>query len=147
MNAVLPVIIVAACAAVALLTALALLKDSNDSIERIVRAFVVVRDQWRAYRIAGTEALDRHALANATRPVLAVAVTLLILAAAGAVLLTIFNPANRPSLWMALLLAGLTARLAMSVPCSWVRYVFIGDRKPPADDKPYMGPERRRHAE
>lgn len=143
----LAVLIVTLASSVALLTVLALLKDSHDSLERIIRAGVVARDQFRLYRAAGWAAIDWDALATAWRPVLVLGVMLLILGAAGAVILDTFNPAHRPSLWMALLLAGLTGRLAMSVPCSWVRYVFIGDRKPPADDKPYMGPERRRHAE
>ena len=144
---VLPVLIIAACAAVSLLTTLALLKDSQDSIKRIIRAFVVFRDQWRAYRVAGVAGIDRDALANAVRPVLGMAVMLLILGASGAVLLTSFNPSNRPSLWMSLLVLGLTFRLAMSVPCSWVRYVFVGDRKPPGEPERYVGPERRRHAD
>lgn len=147
MNA-LAVLIIVLAAAAALLTVLALLKDSHDSLERLIRAGIVARQQWRAFRTAGLVAVDKESLSSAIRPVLNVCVLLLILGGSGAVLLDTFNPDHRPTVWVALLLAGLTARLAMGVPCSWIRYVFIGDRKPPDEDnKPYMGPERRRHAE
>lgn len=138
-------LIVLASAAIALLTALAILKDSHDSLERILQAWVTTVAQVRAYRAGGRAAVDWQALADRWRPVAAAAVMLLILGAAGAVLLDTFSDTAKPSLWQALLLLGLVLRMAMGVPCSWVRYVFVGDRKPTEPQERYMGPERRRH--
>lgn len=145
---VLAVLIVMLAAAVSLLTVLALLKDSHDSLDRIVAGWSASWLAWRQYRAAGLAGVDRDALADALRPILRLGVLLLILGAAGAVLLDTFNPEHRPSFWTALLLAGLTGHLAIQVPCSWVRYVFIGDRRADREtSRTYTGQERRRHVE
>lgn len=144
MNALILIIAMFA-AAVCLLTSLAKLADENDAVERIVNAYMQAKAQWLARQAGGP--IDWVALADAFRPILAVSVKLVILASSGAVLFTSFMPTMRQLPWVYLLLVGLTAQYAMQVPCSWLRYVFIGDRRKPesAKNQPYTGPERRRH--
>lgn len=124
------------CDLVALLTGLALLKDTL--VDR-----TVARAMWQTLRATWIQLRTTHALPSLdqSRPAMRfgirAALLVLIVASAG---LCVLSPATGP--WYATLLRmALALYMATQVPCPWVRWIWVGDARAKSNDPP--GVERR----
>lgn len=117
-----------AAALIALLTAMAMLKDTRlTQLERQALADIFHRARY-ALQARGWRGIDYDEVRIAVRFVLRAAALILIVASAGVtIVLDLFGAA--PSLYDALLRLGLAVFLAMQAPCPWIRWIAIGDRR------------------
>lgn len=124
------------CDGVALLTALALLKDTLFDRSSARALLTTVRQAWQQARHGpGWPNLDdlRPAMRFAARE------GLLVLVAASAGVCVVFPPITG---WQGgVLRCALALYMASQVPCPWIRWVTIGDRRAKLNDPP--GVERR----
>ena len=115
-------------ALVALLTGLAMLKDTHIThADRLVLRGIL-ENAWCALRRGGLRALDLAELAIAVRLVLRLGVLVLIVSSSGVSLVeTVAGPS--PGLYDVMLRCALAAFMAMQAPCTWVRWITCGDRR------------------
>ena len=119
------------CDLVALLTGLALLKDTF--VDR-----AAARAMWQTLRATWIHIRTTHALPNLAeiRPALrfGIRATLLVLIVASAGV-CVLSPAA--TVWyMTLLRMALALYMATEVPCPWVRWILIGDARAKINDAP-----------
>lgn len=130
-------------AMVAMLTGLAMLKDTclTHADRAVLRA--IVQRAVHAARRNGLGAVDRAELSVAMRFVLRAGVLILIVASSGvSALETMMGAAT--GLYDALLKFGLAVFMAMQAPCPWLRWITLGDRRQDARPQP-EGADRHVH--
>ncbi|MEI2454568.1 hypothetical protein [Lysobacter firmicutimachus] len=127
-------------ALVALVTALAMLKDTptHDDVRANVRA--IVRGAWATFRARGVRAIDGAALGGLARYLVRLVALVCVVAGAGVIVL-------QPVLGVApihdherALRAALCVLLALQVPCPWWRYIAHGH---PRISRPSLRSKRR----
>lgn len=118
-------------ALVALVTALAMLKDTpaHDDVRTTVRA--ILADAWTAFRTRGVRAIDLAEIGALVRHLLCLVALVCVVAGAGVTVL-------QPVLGVApiagherVLRAALCVLLALQVPCPWWRYIAHGHPRIP----------------
>ena len=118
-------------ALVALVTALAMLKDTpaHDDVRATVRA--ILRDAWTAFRARGVRAIDGAELGGLARYLVRLVALVCVVAGAGVIVL-------QPVVGLApvdgherALRAALCVLLALQVPCPWWRYIAHGHPRIP----------------
>lgn len=113
---------------VALLTALAMLKDTAFTAHDRTHLRALLR---RCLAAACTDAFrpgDRIALRLALRFGLRAGVLILIVASSGVSLFKALS-GPPPGVYEVLMRCGLVAFLAMQAPCLWLRWITLGDRR------------------
>ena len=112
----------------ALLTGIAMLKDTVLGRAQRVEMRTVVARAWRAGRLAGVGAIDLAEVTHLVRFVWR-AVTLILITAASGVCVFLPRPAGPYyDIYDVALSAALVAFLAMQAPCPWLRYIAKGPR-------------------
>ncbi|QWP76091.1 hypothetical protein J5226_21245 [Lysobacter sp. K5869] len=113
-------------ALVALVTALAMLKDAPAHDDVRVTARAILRGAWTAFRAAGVRAIDGAALGALARYAARLLALVGVVAGAGVIVLQpVLGVAPAPD-HERVLRAALCVLLALQVPCPWWRYVAHG---------------------
>ncbi|MGH8076840.1 MAG: hypothetical protein ACREPE_05880 [Lysobacter sp.] len=114
----------ALAALVALVTAVAMLKDTPWSAADRSALLAVLRRAANAFWCGGITAVDRAEFSVAVRFLLRIVVLILIVGSSGVCLLL-----GRPlDTYEALLRCQLAVFMAMQAPCPWWRYIVFGPR-------------------
>jgi hypothetical protein len=109
----------------ALLTSLAMLKDTHLGPDEHAEFRRILRDAVLAFRAFGWQAVERHELARVVRFFLRAGVLIAIAASSGVSLLL----PHQLDLYSAVLRCSLVAFLAMQAPCPWLHWIAKGDRR------------------
>lgn len=126
-------------ALVAMVTGLAMLKDTHLTATERALLREVLRTAVADFRRGGLRAIDRAELSPLVRLLLRATALLVIVGSSGVCLL----PGQGVDGYAGLLLFALAAFMAMQSPCPWVRWILVGERR--QDPRQANGACRRVH--
>ncbi|HEY5804852.1 MAG TPA: hypothetical protein VIT90_14260 [Lysobacter sp.] len=114
---------------VALLTSLAMLKDTYLGETQRAEFRAILGRAWTALRLAGPMAVNRPELSRAVRSALRAAILVLIVASSGVCVFLPGAGGHCVGEYDVALRCALAAFLAMQAPCPWWRYIVHGERR------------------